>query len=161
MAVQRLVLDSIAEDSYELIAIHSAIASHRIAFLINKYTGLQLYRAKEDVSIAKRERQFDFPLYRYKDIFEYRMYYLLVNSLEISEPEVSRAYEGLFQNNLIVKDYLIPEMKKVDYFLKIEMETDRTSANSFLSKLLSIPQILTAYLVESNQLKSKNLLIFE
>jgi hypothetical protein len=54
--------------------------------------------------------------------------------------------------------YLLPEMKKVNYFLKIENTT--LKLNEIVSALNSIKQISTSYKVEDEQIKSKNNLIF-
>ena len=54
--------------------------------------------------------------------------------------------------------YLLPEFKKVNYFLKIENTNLRLI--EILSHLNSIHQIATAYVVDVENLKSKNNLIF-
>ena len=56
--------------------------------------------------------------------------------------------------------YLLPEMKKVDYLLKIEQVDDFFDAETLINELQTIKQITTAYKIEQNKLKSKNNLIF-
>ena len=53
----------------------------------------------------------------------------------------------------------MPEYKDVDYFLKIEQD-EITFEQDIVKSILTIPQIVTAYMVETNKLKSKNNLIF-
>jgi hypothetical protein len=54
--------------------------------------------------------------------------------------------------------HLIPEHRDVDYFLKIE--EDDTSGESLVKALASIPNIITAYAIDTDNLKSKKNLIF-
>jgi hypothetical protein len=54
--------------------------------------------------------------------------------------------------------YFMPELKKVNYFLKIESAS--LELEDIMSKLNTITQISTAYWVDSDKLKSKNNLIF-
>lgn len=162
MAIQRLVLDTITDDNYELIAIHCSLAPYKIAFALNKQIGLRLFRKKEDTIFKYDRFTVGFPLFQYYDYFQYNMYNLLGNKCKIQiEPAPST---GLFSANteaITVTKYLVPELKDVDYFLKIEAETYQFSSKLLTTQLLTIPQIVTAYLVDPTQLKSKNNLILE
>ena len=55
--------------------------------------------------------------------------------------------------------HLIPEYKKVNYFLKIDNETVYNE-KLILNKIQEIPQVITAYSIDADQLKSKDNLIF-
>ncbi|AXT52063.1 IPExxxVDY family protein [Aquimarina sp. BL5] len=164
MAIQRLVLDTIMDDDYDLIAIHCSLASYRLAFGLNKYVDLRLFRKKQDIKFEYDTHSASFPLFQYHDHFQYNTYSLLGNKFRTKIESETAAVQGLFaaeeEDNYVTK-YLIPELKNVDYFLKIEAETSQFSSKSLTSKLLTIPQIITAYVVDYTQLKSKNNLIFE
>lgn len=163
MAIRRLVLDSILEDEYELMAIHSSLPPHRLAFLLNKNLDIRLSRTKNDVLLNDKGIPASFPLFQYEDVFQYCMYSLVGNTCKTQNTLDSTNNNQLFamiEESSIIK-YLIPEFKNVDYFLKIETETDQFFTKSLISKLLSIPQVITVYAVDSFQLKSKNNLIFE
>ena len=69
---------------------------------------------------------------------------------------------GLFQTNeKVLKTFnLIPEYKKVDYFIKISDEIQNVNEKLILHKLQNIPQIVTSYSVNPAQMKSKDHLIF-
>ena len=54
----------------------------------------------------------------------------------------------------------VPEYKEVDYFLKIEDDTEGEE-QSIINKIAFIPQVITTYMVDINQLKSKNNLILD
>jgi hypothetical protein len=56
------------------------------------------------------------------------------------------------------KAFLLPELKKVDYFLKIE--NSDAEINEIIASMNTISKIATVYSVNSNNIKSKNNLIF-
>ena len=58
------------------------------------------------------------------------------------------------------KTYLIPEKKKVDYFIKIVGEPTQETIYKTVNKIKQINQVVTSYTVETNSLKSKQFLIF-
>jgi hypothetical protein len=58
------------------------------------------------------------------------------------------------------KVYLLPEFKKVDYFLKIENLGEVLNLNNIQSQLNTIENISTIYVVERDKIKSKYNLIF-
>ena len=61
----------------------------------------------------------------------------------------------------ITKTYnLLPELKTVNYLLKIDDELNLDREKYIINTILSIPQIATAYTVNQSQLKSKDNLIF-
>ncbi|GAA4109051.1 IPExxxVDY family protein [Aquimarina addita] len=164
MATQRLVLETITEDDYELIAIHCSLAPYRVAFLLNTYLDLHLYRKKEDINFEYGDVTANYPLFQYEDHFHYNTYNLLGNQCKVIIQLDATSEDRLFESSnddMHITKYLIPEMRKVDYFLKIETETSQFSGKSLANQLLTIPQVLTAYVVDYTQLKSKNNLIFE
>lgn len=163
MAVQKLVLDSFTDDDYELIAIHCSQASYRMAFLLNKYLSLKLCRKKEDIHFQYDDLTASFPFFQYDDPFRYHTYSLLGNVYKTKMTSTAPVTEGLFttsRENHVTR-YLVPELKNVDYFLKIETEAINFSGKSLLTGLQNISQVITAYCVDHTELKSRNNLIFE
>ncbi|MDY8135111.1 IPExxxVDY family protein [Aquimarina sp. 2201CG5-10] len=163
MAIQKLVLDTLEDDNYELIAIHCSLESYRLAFLLNKNLDLRLFRKKEDINFDYNPLIASFPLYQYDDQFQYNTYYLIGNKFKTKVESDTKISDGLFadtRENYVTK-YLVPELKNVDYFLKIDTETSEFSIKSLLSSLTNISQVITAYAVEYNELKSKNNLILD
>ena len=57
--------------------------------------------------------------------------------------------------------YLIPELKKVDYFLKIQSDFDKLGTKILVNQINEIKQIISAYQVEPETLKSRENLIFD
>ncbi len=56
--------------------------------------------------------------------------------------------------------YLLPEYKKVDYFLKIENAADSLDVSEITTQIKNIERITTVYTVDVENIKSKNNLIF-
>ncbi len=163
VAIQRLVLDTITDDDYELIAIHCSLPSYRLAFLLNKHLDLKLFRKNKDINFEYDDVIANFPLYQYDDHFQYNTYNLLGNTFKTKTISEKSVPEGLFatSEDRYITKYLIPELKNVDYFLKIETESSTFSSKPILTHMLTVSQIITAYRVEHTELKSKNNLIFE
>jgi hypothetical protein len=70
---------------------------------------------------------------------------------------------NLFSNVMMevsTKVFLLPEFKKVDYFLKIENNEDTMNVSKIQILLNTIDNVSTVYTVDTNQIKSKNNLIF-
>lgn len=152
--MQLLTLD--LEDDYALIGIHSTEEDYRLAYLINKNLTIKLIRFKHNLDFKDSEAEF--PMFEYKDETNFMNYYLINN--KFIQPEKTKTYKGLFEESLSTTHYLIPEKKKVDFFLKVE----GCKSQSFISKLVEnlnqINQIITSYSIEPDILKSKNNLIF-
>jgi len=161
MAVHKLFEDDFEEDNYTLIAIHCSAEDYRLAYLLNKTLDLKLARKQEDLDYNYMEASFS--IYEWDDEKNFVTWNLVAN---ISRKEVERVASAgsLFseqQGKRTVSKYLIPERKKVDYFIKISSESYIKSPKIILSKINAIAEVITAYILEANQLKSKNNLIFE
>ncbi len=61
---------------------------------------------------------------------------------------------------MATKVFLLPELKKVDYFLKIESDEDDVKITDIIKKLKTIKSLSTVYVVDTETIKSKNNLIF-
>lgn len=143
------------EDDYLLIGIHSTEEDYRLAFLINKHLKTKFNRYKYNLDF--KDSNAEFPLFEYRDEQNFINYYL-INNKHLNT--VNEQYkEGLFGGNYSTTSYLIPEKKKVDFFVKIE-GCNQTFINKTIEKLNGINQIITSYSIDTNILKSKNNLIF-
>ena len=56
--------------------------------------------------------------------------------------------------------YLIPEMKKADYFLLIKNYIDENDLDSLISNLNKITEIVTAIKIDPKKIKSRENLLF-
>lgn len=162
MAVHKLDLGEFDEIDYHLIAIHTSLEDYRLAYFINQKLPINLGKSKNEIQINIKEGETKFSRFYYHDVENEISWDLIQNTSEIVQQKNDNS-QGLFSNidiEVSTKVYLLPELKKVDYFLKIE-NTDKTMDMSKIQSILNtIENITTVYSVETNKIKSKNNLIF-
>lgn len=142
------------EDSFSLIAIHSNLEDYALGYILNKNLNSNFKRAKKDLDV---NQHISFPIFNWEDIENDNYWTLIANQ---SAYEENRVQDGLFANiPSYTIHHLIPEYKDVDYFIKIEQE-DKVLEESALKLITDIPKIMTAYTIDTKNLKSKNNLIF-
>ena len=72
-------------------------------------------------------------------------------------------FQNLFSNEtseVSTTIHLLPEFKKVDFFLKIDNSDEAVDFSEIQQQLNSIESIAAIYAVDTNKIKSKNNLIF-
>jgi hypothetical protein len=162
MAVHKLDFDDFDEIDYHLIAIHTSLEDYRLAYFINQKLPINLSRNKDEIQINIKEGETNFSRFYYLDKKNVISWNLIQNKNEVIQQKNENS-QNLFSNiNLEVstKVYLLPEFKKVDYFLKIENIDAEMNVPEIQLLLTTIKSISTAYIVEKNKIKSKNNLIF-
>ena len=138
MAKYKLILED--NFSFELIGICSSNADYRLSWGVNRGLDIDLQK-EEDLSIfLKKEEESLYSFYAYYDEIEHIEYYLVRN--------MSNDYKRL-----------IPEKGQIDYFLLIK-NNYTLRINDILTSLKKIEGILTAFVFDPNELKSKSNLIF-
>ncbi|TGV02276.1 IPExxxVDY family protein [Flavivirga rizhaonensis] len=160
MAVHKLILDDIfEEDLYTLIAIHCTLEDYRLAYLLNKYLGISLIRKPLDLDY--QDEKSTYSIFEWEDNKQQTIWNLVSNVCK-TEDYRQRNDESLFdsEEKITRTTYLIPEYKTVNYFLKIDNDINFSKEKYILNNVLEVPQIATAYSIDSNQLKSKDNLIF-
>ncbi|KAB1070009.1 IPExxxVDY family protein [Tamlana haliotis] len=160
MAVQKFVLDDSFDDAaYTLIGVHCSLEDYRLAFFINRRLGTALKRKKDDLDF--NNGQVTYSIYEWEDDKQLTTWSLVSNICKREELQI-RDYESLFdtQEKIIKTFHLLPEYKTVNFLLKIETEFSSSKTKYILDCLLKIPQIATAYSIDSSILKSKDNLIF-
>lgn len=154
MAVVHKISGDFFEDSFTLIALHSSLEDYAMVYAINLRIKSVFKRAKTDLNL---KGQTSFPIFEWQDGSTDRYWSLMANSSTVEE-----RFEGLdlFQDEpSFTTVHLINEYKEVDYFIKIEHDDDLDEA-ALIRSLLKIPKLITAYIVDADNLKSKNNLIF-
>lgn len=162
MAVHKLDLGEFDEIDYHLIAIHTSIEDYRLAYFINQKLPINLGKNKNEIQINIKEGETKFSRFYYHDVEKAVTWNLVQNINEVVQQKNDND-QGLFSNvnvEVLTKVYLLPEFKKVDYFLKIENTGETMDLSKIQSILNTIESITTAYSVETNKIKSKNNLIF-
>lgn len=154
MVAVHKITEDFYEDSFTLIALHSSLEDHALAYALNLGTKSLFKRALKDLEISEH---MSFPFFEWQDDINDRYWTLITNT---SIKKESLAGRDLFQDeSSFARHHLVPEHKDVDYFIKIEHDDDLNDA-ALIKMLLSIPKMITAYTVDANKLKSKNNLIF-
>ena len=161
MAIHKLDLDEFDEIDYHLIAIHTTLEDYRLAYFINQQLPVNLSNSNEEILISIKEGETQFSRFYFDDEDNFISWNLIQNKNEvIGQNEIIN--QDLFSNSsqeVATKVFLLPELKKVDYFLKIESDDDLEIAG-IVKKLKSIKSLSTVYVVETETIKSKNNLIF-
>jgi hypothetical protein len=161
MAIHKLDLDEFDEIDYHLIAIHTTLEDYRLAYFINQHLPVNLSKSNEEILISIKQGETQFSRFYFDDEDNFISWNLIQNKNEvIGQNEIIN--QDLFSNSsqeVATKVFLLPELKKVDYFLKIESDDDLELAG-IVKKLKSIKSLSTVYVVETETIKSKNNLIF-
>ena len=152
MPIHKLSSDDLEKD-YKLIAINSDIAPYKLAFEINKKLKIQLKRSSFDLSFKNKSSIFD--LYKHiSEVFNTKLYLILNKSTDKKKTEGQLLFE-----NFDEQSFLIPELRKAQYLLKIE--GGGFDIDNLLKKLNEIDNVISSYRTEISSIKSKYNLIFE
>ena len=161
MAIHKLHLEEFDEIDYQLIAIHSSLEDYRLAYFINQNLPINLKKENCNIQISNKEGETQFTRFVFEDSKDI-MWNLVQNKNDVFVPS-QNSNQGLFaetNNKFSTKIYLIPEFKKVDYFLKIENLDEPSYVTTILTGLNTIDSISALYTIETHKIKSKNNLIF-
>lgn len=162
MAVHKLSLDEIQEIDYSIIAIHTSIEDYRLAYSINQVLNITLGKNPKDILISIKQGESFFSRYSYYDVEKDINWELIQNKNEVAQSN-DKAKSNLFFNqnlDIAAQVYLIPELKKTDYFLKIEACENNFNVTKTVAYLNTIASITMVYNVSRTTIKTKNNLIF-
>ncbi|TDE31680.1 IPExxxVDY family protein [Flavobacterium ranwuense] len=162
MAIHKLDLGEFDEIDYDLIAIHTSLEDYRLAYFINQKLPINLSKSKNEIQINIKEGETYFSRFYYNDPEKDVSWDLIQNKNEVTQYKKENT-QNLFSNvtmEVSTKVFLLPEFKKVDYFLKIENNDDTMNVSKIQILLNTIDNVSTVYTVDTNQIKSKNNLIF-
>ena len=162
MAVLKLHLDEFDEVDYDLIAIHSSLEDFRLAYFINQNLPVILAKSNDEVGVMVKEGEAFFSKFIFDDLKNDILWSLIQNKTDIITTQ-KNTKDSLFLNTSIEvlrKVHLISELKKVDYFLKIENNNNAFITNEIVNLLKKIDRISAVYAVIPETIKSKNNLIF-
>ena len=123
---------------------------------------MNLSKNNEEIGVTISEGEAMFPKFTYDDVANDIFWSLVPNKNEITITKKSTG-QNLFLDTTVeiaTKVYLLPELKKVDYFLKVENNKKTLNLNEMVRSIKSINRISTVYTVIPEKIKSKNNLIF-
>ena len=126
---------------FVLVAITTQLKDYTFCYKINKQLGTDFSKITDlEMLFSTDEELFYFSRYFHRVPESETEFYILAN----------RGTEG----------FLVPEMKKVDFFLLIRNYIDRDDLRDIIGGLNKIPEVLVAAEVDPKKLKSKENLIF-
>ena len=156
MQIHSLELDDFSDDNYTLIGIHSTLDEYKLAYVLNQELEIKLVKAAFSLDFENKNNNASFTIYEFLNSKFNHSWFLISNQFTNNIEGVST---GLFQTNEITM-HLIPEKKKVDYFLKLEGDFDYEYIVKVVDQINKINQVITSYTIDPNILKSKEFLIF-
>lgn len=156
MQVHTVSLEDFSCADYHVFGIHSALEDYQLAYLLNSFLRVHFKRSSTDIDLKTKTTEAFFPLYDFIDEHNDNIWYLISN---VYKSNTKDHLNGLFAESES-RSYLIPEKKKVDYFLKIEGEFTQNKIEKIKGVIHQIPGVITSYNIDTNTLKSKEFLIF-
>jgi len=156
MPIYEVNINDFSNDDYTLIGIHTTLNDYRLAYLLNKHLQVNFRRANYDLDFFQKNIESSYIVYEYTNTKLDQDWFLISNVFKYTLETESISLFGQSDST----SFLIPEKKKVDFFLKIEGEFDYDFIVKLIEKTNQIPQIITSYEIEVNSLKSKDFLIF-
>jgi len=141
MILNRKFLKFEIDLDFVLIAVTTSLKDYRICYLINKFLHFNFVKASDlSVEVRPGEVPILFSIYHF-------------NSGE-------NGIDTYFIANKGTEGYLVPEMKKADYFLMIKNYIDENELDSLISSLNKIPEVVTAIKIDPKKVKSRENLLF-
>ena len=141
MILNRKFLKFEIDLDFVLIAVTTSLKDYRICYLINKSLNFNFVKIPDlAVEIQPDTAPIHFSIYRY---------ILADNGAELH-----------FIANKGTDGYLVPEMKKADYFLMIKNYIDDDDLDKMITMLNRIPEIVAAVKIDPKKIKSRENLLF-
>lgn len=161
MAILKLHIDQDDAFDFQLLAIHTALEDFRLAYFLNRQLQLGLRKEVDQIKPANKQTQAFFSRFTFDDIKNDVLWTLIENENEI--PVKTNAAQDLFLGSKAsfgAKGFLLPEFKKVNFFLKIDDTAQHINTIEIANKVKRIDWVSTAYYINLDTVKSKNNLIF-
>ena len=159
MALHKLLVDDFYDASFTLLAIHCRLEDYRLAYLLNKYLNLNLNRKPQDLDYNYFAASY--AIYEWEDAANMTTWNMVSNICKREEDTLQSSGSLFTINESVLKTYhLLPEFKKVDYFIKISNDDVHFDEETIVQNIKSIPQVITTYVVDIESIKSKDNLIF-
>ncbi len=156
MQIHSLELEDFCEDNYTLIGIHTALEDFKLAYLLNNNLNTHFSRSSFSLDFETKNNKASFSIFDYINEKYEHEWYLISNSYKEERINAS----DTLALSTETKTYLIPEKKRVDYFLKIVGEPKPLLIQRTLDRINEMSQVVTSYTIDTDTLKSKEFLIF-
>jgi hypothetical protein len=155
----KLELDSFYND-FNLIGISATIEGFKIAYLINKKMGFNFSKCRNDVMMKVKNNSLAFEIFKFHNQKTRSTLYLVQNKSTYTLQTTS-ASNALFDVDQTLHKYLINSHKQAEYLIKIEDDYNHMNTKAMVSSLNEIPQLVSAFEIPFEDIKSPENLIFE
>jgi hypothetical protein len=147
MSVLKLKLDNdqLVEDFFEsthLLGIASTASDYQVCWHINRHlhTNFRINNSIE-ITLAKKTRSYHFPIYEFH--------------------EATNSVAHYFYNNHCQAEYLLPELKQVQFLWMIKGDYYQPAdVKKLLEELRRVPQVQLVSLLDTKEIKNRMNLIF-
>jgi hypothetical protein len=140
----------------EIIAIHTSLEAHQLAFFLNQRISARFCRSKKDLYNKKKKTPFIHFEWQNKD---YDLNCSLFSNKNITEKnEQSLNSTSLFDIPLRNEVSLITEFKTADFFIK---STDKNTIETIITQLKNWSNISLIYFIPVDKIKTQLNLIFD
>lgn len=162
MAVHKINIEDFEEEDYCVIALHTSLEDYRLAYLLNRELGIGLAKCKLDIPSQVNKVKSSFTRFTFDDEQKLVLWDLVQNKNVVETKEIESKID-LFsstKNTFSTATYLLPEYKKVDFFIKIENAESEIDLDKLIVQISKIEAIKLVYSIAKENIKSKNNLIF-
>ena len=159
MAIRKFIFPEQEFLQYYLLAIHTVLIDHRLAFFLNKFLNIDLKRMSKDLDISGQNGFYS--IFEYEDEDNLLNWNLISNSSFSNTKNEIKGYL-LFKDTEIdfKKNKLINELSQVDFFLKIDYNINSLNTTKIINSINKIPNIISVYKLNLNKIKNKENLNF-
>lgn len=161
MTAHKINIDDFDDSDYKVIAIHSGLEDFRIAYFINKILNTRLSISPEQVELKVENTYALFNHYSYTDFDHDVLWNLIPNKTHFQS--VIKESSSLFnEQDTAFRSYiyLLPELKSVDFLLKIDDIDEAFDIDLVIDKIKTLRFVSLVYELQQNKIKNKNNLIF-
>lgn len=161
MPIYSLDTNDFADNSYSLFGIKTSLEDYRLAFFLNQALQTQFVRAEKNIEFELYNEQHSYSMFRFENDYCKNDWFLIANKQ--MQTNAKSQIENLFSKtdfNFESINYLIPEQKSFEYFLKITGETTNVYKQELTKKIASIPLVDVVFELKPADLKSSDFLIF-
>jgi hypothetical protein len=160
MMLHKLQFDDFDEPVFQAFAIQTTIEPYRLSFFLNEKLQIHLKPNDKGFEAVFKKEIRTFTGYSYHNEDTDEIFDLVKNSqtfIETLKPTANSLFGESIEYRT-AKMYLVPEFKKADYILRIENAAQ--APEEIAEKIKTITTTTFVQLLNVNELKSKNNLIF-
>lgn len=137
--VHKLVLDEVAD--FYLVAIASHENDYRLTWALNQNLNLKLIKIDDfTCNHPKHKLVINYSMCKFDDEHNHLKYNLISNKSE--------------------KGFLLPDLKNIDFILRISGDIDQDSLDSLVQKLKKIDIVITAFVIQEIPDRYNKMFIF-